>query len=525
MNTSYLYYATGIIISIFYLANIIPIILLRNRVFSSLMYKHSIVICISFSIITLLSSDLAARTETNCLLLIWIVFVVGTTLGGNYVVKCTRIVIQSEWNHYYSSIFKVSESRSNLTTSESDEQEEERLTRFILKGVPLLDQKNSLILFASIIVIGLSLPIIITLTNAEYRNHPNADCNTIDVISIAFVVLMLVSYLIVIIASLVILIKRRKTSKNMYVVKHLKHIALSWVVSLVIYVVMNLSVLLSERTDEFISISTMFTSTLFIPPFVAEIVMPQIKQFRDSKHLKRYENMKETITSIGDLIKISFSKTLKIEMDVEDDDEVVSRKKYLKNVGDCLRFFVIDHQRFQGDFRSEGITTSILLEKLHFIQMVNRSLREEKLSPGHIYKIWKIFFAPSDIALFRDIEVKIPNRMKNEILGEYFSKGSIVRRETATRVDWIEFFLDNIDDWRDLYNSDNSLGELNEEFVKDMVRMENDTLEDEGAYERCSNVLLEIYEDNIDTLDKFVLEPFKESNYFHILIQSIPSAK
>lgn len=520
MNPDYIYYTIGSAICLFYIGNIIPILILRNKIFSSLLYIHSIVICIAFSVITMFIANHAAQLVSPCLLILWLVFSVGSVIGGNYVVKCMRIVIQVEWNHYYNRIFKLSHtsSSSSLSTSGGGDIEESKFTNLILKAVPLLRERNSLILFSSIILVGLSIPAVLNVSVYEYRNNPHNNCSSIDTISIGLLAVIITSYLLVIVISTVILIKRRKSSKNMYVVKHLKHIALSWIASLIVFIILNTITATVDSSETYHSVSTIITCLVFAIPFTAEIVLPQIQYFRDKKHMKRYERMREDVKSVGELIKISFSNTLKVVTDVEMDDKVVSKKKYLKDVSDCLRVFIIDNQRFQSELRSQKLNTSILLNKLHFIQMVNRSSKEDELSPGHVYKIWKIFFSPEESPSFNEFNLKIPKALKNERIKRYFSKEN---REILPKSEWVEFFLDNVDDWNDLYKRDNPIGELSEEFVKDIIRMENDALRDELAYERCSELLMEIYRENIEIMDEFVLEEFKESSYFHVMVESI----
>lgn len=523
-NTAFIFHPLSLAICIFYLSNIIPIIILRNKIFSSLMYINCIILCIAFSILTMYIGDNAGRNKNNCLIMLWSIFSVGSIMGSNYTVKCSRIVIQAEWNYYYSRMLKISKnsSTSNFTLSDSGE-EESKLTRFILRAIPLLRERNSLILFFFLNLVGLAIPIIITLTNEKYMTEPDAICTMPDLVSLILIIILLLFYTTIVVISFIILLRRRKASENMYVVTYLKYIAISWFISIGVLIVV--SIIAENLEEDTLAKDTMvmLTALIVVPPFIAEIILPQVKHLRDKRHLKRYESMRDEIESIEELMSVTFSKTLKVDIELEEDYTTVNKKNYVKNVNDCLRFFILDHKQFQSDFRSEGITTSILLEKLHFINMVNRSINEGVLSPGHVYKIWKTFFSPVETPSFKDIEIRIPDELKNDKLKKYFT-GKMSRKETATREEWIEYFLDNVE-WVKLYRADNPIGILGEEFVKDMTRMENDSLDDELAYERCSYALLEVYIENLDILNRLVLEPFKDSGYFHVMIESMRRMK
>jgi hypothetical protein len=119
------------------------------------------------------------------------------------------------------------------------------------------------------------------------------------------------------------------------------------------------------------------------------------------------------------------------------------RTRNIQNVYDCLRIFILEYQPFQDQYRDQGITTFVLLEKLKFVNMVFRcrrlkhhvslspraliesqhhdddddggQMRKSKkggekrrrkktrklhkkfiIGPGHIFQLWKVFFALDD---------------------------------------------------------------------------------------------------------------------------------
>ena len=532
-------YATTVILCIFYLANIVPIIYLRKSAFAPLIYENCIVSCIANAIAAMFICTISLLNGAPCFVFLWAIFAVAIAMGSNYLVKCVRIIIQTEWNYHYKGDSTSSEmSRRGSQMDLKKFVNTSAMNRFILKGIPLLRRKNSIIFFAISFTFGMLIPFSINVAYPEYRDHMLDMCYRKLTAEIIIIALIVSFYVVIFVVTIVFVMKRRKLNRNMFIVSHLKHIALAWLASALLLSLLNVIYMVANTSSSQTSylLMTMTCNVVFIIPFSVEILEPQIHHFLLKRRMRDYEQLYDKIASLETMLKATFSKSVNVIMnDVEKGRLSLSssdsrKKEHIKNVKsiyEYLRIFILQHQSFQDEFRDRGVDTEVLLKRLLFINIIRRrrierggeklksSDREYTLLPGHILELWQIFFIGEKRRPSFNDRVIIPEEFMTKKIREYFSDVS-----NRTRAEYVEYFLSNIK-WKELYDSENLIGKLPKKMVRTIFRMENNFEIDDEDMDYCSNVLLGLYKESIDLLDDIVLPEFKGSSYFGDLIMVI----
>ena len=533
-------YFTTVIICIFYLSNIASIVYLRKSAFSSLIYETSIVTCIAYTIAAAFICSIAVGVGSVCFSYLWTIYTTAIMMGSNYLVKCLRIIIQTEWNYHFNvETLKTGESNSsNLSGSSSGSTENlltflnvSRLNSFVLRGIPLLRRRNSLILFVSSTLVGLLIPLTINLTFSEYRDDLFGQCTVRQHGETIIIASIVVFYVIIFITALVFVLRRRKSSKNMFVANHLKYLALAWVIGIAIIVLLNILYYAFVDEDYVYSyiIVVMGFNLLFIITFVAEIVMPQVHHFRLKRKMREYERLYDEISSIETMMRATFSRSISVnldELESESGGVTVRRKrkeriKNVRNMYEYLKTFILQYQRFQDDFRHDGIDTEILVKRLLYINVIRRRRLEYKsedkitILPGHILELWHLFFSGEKRRPSFNNKVDIPEEFMNEKIRRYFEN-----IENRTKEQYVDYFLEHCE-WRELYDENNPIGALPEELVKIIFKMENNFDIGPEDLELCSSFLLNLYDESVELLNSIVLPLFKQSEYFVILIKAM----
>lgn len=515
---TFIYVISGLL-SFVYILNIIGIIRLRKTVFSLIPYHNSIILCLVFAFTTPFIASLSVEGNTLCLLYLLGIFGAGSVIGANYLVKCVRILVQCELNEKYSLQFRLTNggksndsSLSRATSSDMLLAEED--DGLIIKLGPILKERNSIITFCVSTLVGLLIPTGIILGNSRYRGSAGAMCNERVIIETILIGTVLFFYVIVFIVTL-ILVMRRKRGRNMVVVKHLKHTSIGWIISVGIFIVTTVVARFIPGDDIGAVITTSITMLVFLSPFIAEVILPQVMQQVRLKRMKKFEGMKERTKSLEDILSVDFSKEVKVilnpEFDPEGDDVVYSKSRYVKSVYECLRYFILEYQPIQEEL--EQIYEN-LIESLRFVQCVHREIKirgNSVISPGRACILWRQFFAASDLPKFTDLIIKIPDRFRNRKIDKYF-EGKDLDREKC-----VDYFLKHCN--KEICTR-STLGRLPDSVIDTLMRMENNILDDD-AHIQCSDAFMEIYTENLEILNRIVLEPFKDSEYFHRLVHSL----